>query len=379
MTEVADSRRPAAPEPAQPGKPVKLKESSWALSIAGVRTVYGLELRQRLRSRWWAITIAIWFTALAALTTLIYMTVTGDESSRRAGATMFGVVTILVLSLAALVSPALSATSINGDRSQGVLAALQSTLLTPAELVIGKLLASWTSALSLIATAMPFFAWAFLLGGTTGRRLITTLVLISITLLVVCAIGLGCSALVVRTSGSAAQTYLLVTLLGLGLPLIFGLSLQLVERPSTKMRPETTSVGMDASGNELTGCQMRLSTRSLLHSEYTWWLLAASPYVVVADASPAEQEPSGSDPLSEIRSGVRLARLGPDDGPDTCAELQQQTGPGPSSRQAEADNLPATWPYGLAIDLLIGAAFTVGAIRRLHIPAKRLPRGTRVA
>ena len=85
--------------------------------------------------------------------------------------------------------------------------------------------------------------------------------------------------------------------------------------------------------------------------------------------------------LSDIRSGVREVRLGPQPEPANCAELQRDeaTGGDSSTREQERDSLPPVWPYGLGIDLLIGAGFTSLAIRRLRVPAKRLPRGTRVA
>src|SRR5690606_27127641 len=50
------------------------------------------------------------------------------------------------------------------------------------------------------------------------------------------------------------------------------------------------------------------------HTERTWWLLAINPFVIVADAAPAptdrDENYYGFDPLTGIREGVRLARLG---------------------------------------------------------------------
>jgi len=37
------------------------------------------------------------------------------------------------------------------------------------------------------------------------------------------------------------------------------------------------------------------------------------------------------------------------------------------------------WPWGLAGNLLLGAGGVVVAVRRLRIPQRTLPRGTRVA
>ena len=86
--------------------------------------------------------------------------------ARSVGAIIFGLIVYLVLSLGSLISPALSATSVNGDRSAGVLATLQTTLLTPAEIALGKLGAAWLTALAFLAVALPFLGWGFLDGGT---------------------------------------------------------------------------------------------------------------------------------------------------------------------------------------------------------------------
>ena len=46
--------------------------------------------------------------------------------------------------------PALTATSVNGDRDAGVLATLQTTLLSAADIIVGKLLASLVMALTFV-------------------------------------------------------------------------------------------------------------------------------------------------------------------------------------------------------------------------------------
>src|SRR4051812_2022063 len=144
-------------------RPVRAR-GTWSLSWSGISTVARLELRQRVRSTRWIIVLAIWALVLGVLTALIHYAVFSDtlsgqndtERNARAGALMFGLIVLLVLALGSLVAPALSATSINGDRSAGVLATLQTTLLSPAEITVGKLLAAWLTALALLGVALPF-------------------------------------------------------------------------------------------------------------------------------------------------------------------------------------------------------------------------------
>jgi ABC-2 type transport system permease protein len=366
---------PAGAHPFRPVSPAG--PGTWSLTWHGVRTVAVLELRQRVRSSRWKLSLVVWMLVIGGLTALIHLTLnsaeTGDPSFNDdpvTGAVMFGVIVFLVLSLGTLVSPALSATSVNGDRNAGILATMQSTLLTPAELAVGKLLAAWTSALTLLATALPFVLWAYLVGGTPVGRLIVTLILLALTLLVVCAIGLA------RTSGSAVLTYLTVTFLGLGLPLLFGLTVPLITSTETVPRRESVEVGQ--SGDVTSSrCQTRNVTSEQVHTERSWWLLAASPYVVVSDAAPTPSGRSYDDPLTSIRSAVRAARLGPEPIEDWCGD--DVTDQMLAQRQNREADLPATWPYGLGADLLVGAGFLVITVRRLRTPTGRLPRGTRIA
>jgi hypothetical protein len=304
---------------------------------------------------------------------------------------MFGVIVFLVLSLGALISPALSATSVNGDRTAGVLATLQSTLLSPAEIAVGKLIAAWASALALLTAAAPFIVWAYFEGGTPIGRLLATLVLLALTLLVVCAIGLGFSALAARTSSSAVMTYLTVAMLGVGLPLLFAGTLPLVTTngrvPVREYGPGSTEIDPVTGEPVDTGpgtCIVQERVVSRVHGERTWWLLALSPYVVVSDAAPRPtSDRGGGDPLTAVRRGVREVRLGPTDAEDWCGDGTAFTYQGRTYRNGRLTQPPAelspVWPYGLAADLAIGGGFLALTVLRLRAPSAKLPRGTRVA
>jgi hypothetical protein len=170
-----------------------------------------------------------------------------------------------------------------------------------------------------------------------------------------------------------------VAFLGLGLPLLFALSV-----PLASQREVVTIRQVEYNGDQ-PQCVTRQETINNFHSERTWWLLAASPYVVLADAAPT---PSGLrdydfDPLTAIRTGVRDARLGSDREIDHCAtDLNDQQAffdAQQRQRAADRERLGVTWPFGLAADLALGGLFSVIAVRRLRTPTRTLPRGTRVA
>ncbi|MFN8075272.1 MAG: ABC transporter permease subunit [Kineosporiaceae bacterium] len=380
---------------AGPATPVDVPGAgAWRISAGGLRTVIGLELSQRVRSRRWLIVLGLWFCLVGGLTVLVRWAVSaattvvaspGEEAAvvpSPFGRVTFAVIVFMVLSLGGLIAPALSATSINGDRLGGVLAVLQTTLLSPAEIVLGKLVAAWSIALALLAVASPFLLWAIADGGTSLVRVLTTLALLALTLLVVCAIGLGWSALTARTATSAVLTYLTVAALGLGLPALFALTLPAVSRTEqvrvTEYAPPAASVDPD----DVTGpdveqtCTTTVRQMRRAHTELNWWILAPSPYVVVADAAPRpdpRDSSAGDDPLTLIGQAVRLARLGPSETEDWCGDGEGD------ERLDEAEGLAPAWPWGLAADLALGGVFVVAAVRRLRAPMRRLPSGVRVA
>jgi len=346
---------------------------TWSLTWHGVRTVAWLELRQRVRSSRWLVVLLLWVVAVGLITFLTDLAVSPTPGTPAgvpdpSGGVMFSVVAFFVLSLGVLVAPALSATSVNGDRAAGTLATLQVTLLSPAEIAVGKLLAAWAVSLAFLATAVPFVVWAYLSGGTPFGRVLSALAVIAVVLAVVCAIGLGWSALTARSATSAVMTYLSVASLCLGSVILFGLTVPLVIQEEQVQVRDVTAQGT---------CEVRPQLTTVVHTERTWWLLALSPYVVVADAAPAPElgpDVFAFDPLSTIRDGVRLAKAGPPDTYDWCPDPQTGVvqGEGP-------EDGGAVWPWGLGANLLIGAGAVVLTVRRLRTPTRTLPRGTRVA
>ena len=83
--------------------------------------------------------------------------------------------------LAAGVDPA----AINGDRDVGTLTP-QVTLITTGQIVIGKFLAAWITALGFLAVSVPFLIYSTLLGGLSGAAIV-----VSILVLAVAALSIG--------------------------------------------------------------------------------------------------------------------------------------------------------------------------------------------
>ncbi|MEP7192577.1 MAG: ABC transporter permease subunit [Actinomycetota bacterium] len=380
------------------------------MSIQGVRTIAVLELRQRVRTSRWPIVMGVWFLIIAAVAGLTWWAVTSQTGEGATGlvgdrgTTLYDVVLFFVLGLGMLVVPSLTATSINGDREQGVLATLQTTMLTSADIVVGKLVAAWVISLAFLVVASPFLIWAWIAGGIQAGRMLLAVAVLTFVLAVICALGLMFSALTARTISSAVLTYLTVAALTVGTVIAFLISMPVLATQQTvtvKVVPETwfqdhqPASPQDNVQPTVADCVYINRTQSTMHTERTWWLLALNPFVVVADAAPSRKPLNylGFEPLQMISDGARMARMGTTPGslnecwPETeptQAELSAGVGLGQPSEQDKLqrdrlNKVHAVWPYGFVFLGLIGAGSTGVAIRRLRTPVRRLPRGTRIA
>lgn len=359
------------------------------MSLGGVRTVATLELRQRARTSRWPVVLGVWLVLMAGATTLTYLAL--NSAQLRAGPSLYDVTTFFVLALGMLVVPSLTATSVNGDREQGVLATLQTTLLTPADIIIGKLVASWAISLVFLAVSLPFLVWAWVEGGISVAAVIASLLVLSLVLAVICAVGLMFSTLTARPVASAVLTYLTMAALVFGTLIVFVLSFFLVQQqenvryygvPDSYFEAQQIPAdGTEPAGPTAADCRHFTRVENVIHSERIWWMLPLNPFVVVADAAPGRATTlsslAGFTPMRWISIGARSVRVAPDG-----AERQECYFGGQGS-EGSTDNVPAqggaVWPYGLVFLLVAGGGATALAIKRTHTPVRRLPNGTRIA
>jgi ABC-2 type transport system permease protein len=112
-----------------------------------------------------------------------------------------------------------------------------------------------------------------------------------------------------------------------------------------------------------------------------WGLLAANPYVVLADAVPGRFDAKGNpaDAFAAIKVGERAAQLPTSrDTYYSDCEPSRNTVPDRSPTRILAETVP-TWTVGLLIHLVLAALALGAAVRAVRTPARRLARGTRIA
>jgi len=347
------------------------------MTVAGLRTVAQQEFRLRIRAGRWRWLLGLWFGVVLVFAVLLRLglaAVTAAEDDLPAGPPLFGGVMLFVLGLALLVVPALTAQSVNGDRERGTLATLQVTLLSPAEIALGKLAAAWGTALAFLGLTLPVVVWAMVEGGLPLANVVVTLLIVGLLLGVVCALAQALSAVLARSITSALLSYLTVFAPTIGTLIAFGLATALTSESVTEtfeqeaFDPET---GQPIPGETET---MTYDT-TRVRPDRTWPLLTPNPFVILADAAPrlpvrvdpitGQQQARPLDPLGGLGDSVREARRGP-------GRMDGDVGlPGPEPGPL--------WPYGLVLDVLLAVGAVLVTTRRLRTPTRRLPDGVRVA
>ena len=320
--------------------------------MTGLVAVARLEVVLRFRAGRWRWLLVSWFFGLLLFSWLLHIVL--DQSSSlygHQGAVLFGGLQLFMLALALFIVPALTSQSINGDRERGRLSALQVTELTGFDIVAGKMLAAWATAAVFVFVSAPITIWAMTQGGVPLSDVVIVTLIMLLLLGIICAIGLGLSALLTRSTTSSVLTYVAVFVLAIGTVVLTGL----VAAVST---PTNGTAGRS----------------------YPWYLAAPNPFVILADAAPAaplqrtcfqtgappphayfcqRTIPEG-DVLGGIRQGIR----------DTESE-----GSITPNRQVGHP----VWPYGLAFDIVLAAVLLWAAVRSLATPKRRIPQGVRLA
>lgn len=343
------------------------------MSLAHIRTIAALELRQRLRSVGWYVLLGVYAVALIGVTALAFLVYSWGED---VGAGVYSIVVNFVLLLVVLVSPTLSGSAINGDREAATLASVQVTAASTGDIMVGKLLAAVATGGAFLLVALPFLGVSLLGGGASPLVLFVSFLILAAEIIIVAAIGVGLSGLIARPLFSVAATYLVVAGLAIGSLIVFALA-------GMAVRTETTSYSRpyDAEGAPVCDEWESYSYESP-RFDLVWGVLAVNPFVILADATPTEFSADGYpvDLFGQIKYGVRGVQQAPVDeeywDDYQCDGFEQR--PSPTAEEVIADSVPS-WFVGLGIQIVIAGGLFAGAWARTRTPARRLPPGTRIA
>ena len=361
----------------------------WHPSFRGVALVTRIELLRRRPSP----KGYIFYGVILALILTLWIVVAANSGDGLSSVPL-ELLLVLVLGTGLLIGPSLSATSINGDSSEGVLAPLQMTRLTAGDLAFGKLLASWAVSIAALVTTTPLMVFAY---GRSGWRLDELAIALGVILLLVLmatAIGLAWSAIAARAVASVSLAHLTTGALVLGTLLVFAFTAPLVSDTVTVTNREydwakaTPEQQNDPTFDPATlPCVDYTYEQSMFHSEQTAWLLLINPAVVIAESSPIinpetfEEDGRAAPGLfALIHTAVSGARMGPTEPQpyDACAGTFGDDEAWQERQLAEATMTPAPWPGLVLATVLLAGSMTL-VVRRLRVPYKKLRAGSRVA
>ncbi len=362
------------------------------MNFARLWTIARLELTQRVRTVAWYVLLGIFALVLVGVTALAFLSYGGFEGG---GAGVYSIVVYVTLLLVVLVSPTLSGNSVNGDRDAATLAPVQVTLATTGEILLGKFLAAWITGLAFAAVAAPFLVIATFAGDVDPLTVVVSLVVLIVETGVISAIGVALSGILARPLFSVAATYLVVAALAVGTLIGFGLIGSAV---ATEHTSQYRNAQYDANGNPQckdgsSDCwgdvdnmicgDWEESTSRVPRFDLVWWMLAANPFVVLADAVPARFDNSGYpvDMFTWIKYSVRSAQLPIEPGPDwdECdPAYYSDSYVGPDYEETIATTVPS-WFVGLGVQVAVAAGLLWWAWGRTRTPARTMPPGTRIA
>ena len=124
------------------------------------------------------------------------------------GTSLYTVLICLDLLLTTFITPAFTATSINGEKERQTFDLLLCSRLSAFDLVTGKLIAGLANMLLLIAASVPLFSLVLFFGGVSPIQMLIALLVIVISAFMTAAIGLLCSTLFQRPAVSTAVCYM---------------------------------------------------------------------------------------------------------------------------------------------------------------------------
>ncbi len=195
------------------------------------------ELRMRMRGGR-AFVVFFVYTLMAIIPVVLTLAITAWQGSMFGpgmgmgqtglGRAAFAALAYAQLSLILFVLPAYAAGAITMEREKRTLEMLRATLLSPSDVVTGKLGVVVAFGAILLMTSLPVAAWCLLLGGVALGDLFYVYTYLLAVAVWVAALGLFLSTLVQRSIGAIVATYIILLMWCIGLPILLAILLPMV-------------------------------------------------------------------------------------------------------------------------------------------------------
>jgi len=173
------------------------------------------ELKGKMRGRQGVLNITAYLSLISFFIFLIYLLLTVDGSlsnsdpsyMQTVGKVIFSTVVLLELLMLGFIGPALTAGSIASEREHKTIDLLKTSLLSARSIVLGKLSSAAAFLLLLVFTAIPLQSLAFFLGGVGMAEIVVSTLMLVVTAIFFCALGLFFSSFARRTLIATVYSY----------------------------------------------------------------------------------------------------------------------------------------------------------------------------
>lgn len=177
--------------------------------------VIAKELKSRMRGRQGFLIIGSYLALISFFIILIYIFLAFDGSIANGdpgflqtiGKVIFSTVVLLELLMLGFIGPALTAGAISSERERKTIDLLRASLLSGRALVFGKLGSAVIFLLLLIFTAIPVQSLAFFLGGVGMAEMAVSTLMLVVTAIFFCTLGLFFSSFSSRTLIATVLSY----------------------------------------------------------------------------------------------------------------------------------------------------------------------------
>lgn len=189
--------------------------------MSGLTPVLLKELRAALRGSRAALLITVYVGLALIAMRVVYLAVADQTGSgapiftAQVGQALFIGLALATQGLTMFLAPATTVNSVSAEYERRTYELLAATPITPAQLLVGKLLTGLAFVLLLLVAALPLFSVVMLFGGVTVADITRVLAVLLGTAVAGAVLGVFCSALTKQTFTATLLCYaLLVALVG---------------------------------------------------------------------------------------------------------------------------------------------------------------------
>lgn len=170
------------------------------------------ELRSRMRNPRAYAVLTVYMAVVSGITLLVYLAASangnnGVNDSSRVGTALFYIVVGMQTLLVSFATPSFVAGAVSGERENETYDLIRLTLLTPRQIVTGKLIPAFGYTVLLVFATLPLLSLALLLGGVELVQLFAALSVILASALLFSSLGLYVSSRMRTTLGSTIVAY----------------------------------------------------------------------------------------------------------------------------------------------------------------------------